>query len=78
MRIDACDPEQEPAFEAKLPLANRIRNLLETGDLYTAQEIATALDAKLASVKTTLSRHEGRKWHKVGDNREAKWTCVNR
>jgi hypothetical protein len=79
-RIKACDPEAEPAFEPKLPLANRIRMFLEDGALHSAEEIAQALKARLESVKATLSnkKYNGRKWHLVGENREARWTVLNR
>jgi hypothetical protein len=81
VRITARDPNDEPAFEEKMPLANRIRRFLEQdGDLHTAEEIAQGLKAKLGSVKATLSnkKYNGQKWHMVGANREARWTVLNR
>lgn len=74
--IDACDPNQEPELEVKLPLAHRIRNLLEDGTPRTSQEIAEELEAKLANIKTTLSTHNGRKWLKLGENRTSRWTVL--
>jgi hypothetical protein len=77
-RVIACDPEEEPEFDSKLPLPSRIRNLLEDGSVRSAKDIAEALDASLRSVKVTLSRHKGTKWHQLGENKDAKWTAVNR
>jgi hypothetical protein len=77
-RVIACDPNDEPELDAKLPLAARIRNLLEDGNVRSAQEIADELDASLNSVKVTLSRHKGTKWHQLGENKEARWACLNR
>jgi RecA-family ATPase len=72
------DLSQAADLAAKLPLPNRIRNLLEDGELRSAKEIADDLEETLAYVKTTLSKHGGTKWHKVGENRGAKWTVLNR
>ncbi|GKS58269.1 hypothetical protein YTPLAS18_17960 [Nitrospira sp.] len=78
VRVLSCDPQEEPAFEPKLPLVNRIRNLLEDGTPRTAQQIAEEIEAKAGSVKATLSKYNGIKWSKLGDNRDAQWTVVNR
>ncbi|MEP6889211.1 MAG: hypothetical protein ABI955_00775 [Nitrospirota bacterium] len=61
-----------------LPLPNRSRNLLEAGDPRSSKDIADALEAPLTSIKAVLSKHKGTKWHMVGENREAKWTVLNR
>jgi len=66
VRVTACDPAEEPALEAKLPLAARIRNLLEDGLPRTAETIADVLEVKLATAKVTLSREKGRKWQMLG------------
>jgi hypothetical protein len=77
-RVTTCDPNDEPEFDAKLPLPSRIRNLLEDGNVRSAQEIAQALDAKLPTVKAVLSKFNRTKWHRIGENREAKWTIITR
>lgn len=74
--ITGCDPNAEPELEVKMPLANRIRNLLEDGQPRTSEAIADALDAKLISIKPILSKNAGRKWMKLGENREAMWTVL--
>jgi hypothetical protein len=62
-----------------LPLPSRIRNLLESdGVPRTSKEIADELGAELATVKAVLSKHKGKKWHMIGEGREAKWTVLNR
>ena len=79
MAYEACDLSQTLELERGLPIASRIRTFLEKdGGLYTSREIAEALAAPIATVKSTLSRENQRKWHSVGDGREVKWTCVNR
>jgi hypothetical protein len=78
VRVSACDPADEPELAAKLPLASRIRNLLEDGTPRSSQDIAEELDASLPSVKATLSKHRGVKWSKIGDNKETVWTAINR
>lgn len=60
--IEGFDPTAEPAFEEKLPVPARIRNLLEDGVLRTAREVAEALDIKLVTAKSALSRGKGIKW----------------
>lgn len=74
--IQACDPEQQPEFQEKLPIVSRIRNLLEDGVMRTSQEIADELQASLQTVKVSLSRGDGNKWLKVGDNRMTQWTVL--
>lgn len=79
MAYEACDLSQTLELEKGLPIASRIRNLLEKdGGLYTSREIAEALAAPIATVKSTLSRENQRKWHSIGEGREIKWTCVTR
>jgi hypothetical protein len=75
---ESFDLTQAVEFERALPLPNRIRNLLEDGTPRSSEEVSQALGEKLATVKTTLSRGKGTKWHQVGENKEAKWTCINR
>ncbi|MDR4470097.1 MAG: helicase RepA family protein [Nitrospira sp.] len=79
MAYEACDLTQTLELEKGLPIAGRIRNFLEQdGGLYTAKEIAEALAAPVATVKSTLSRQNTHKWHSIGTGRDTKWTCVNR
>lgn len=75
--IQSCDPEQQPEFQEKLPIVSRIRNLLEDGVMRTSQEIADELQASLQTVKVSLSRGEGQKWTKVGDNKFTQWTVLS-
>jgi AAA domain len=77
IRYDAFDLSQSAVMEAVLPLKNRIRNLLEDGLPRSSHAIAEALGANVASVKATLSKHRGTKWHMIGENHEAQWTVLN-
>lgn len=78
MQYEPYDLSQALELATALPLPNRIRNLLEDGDPRSSKDIADALDAPLTSIKAVLSKHKGTKWHMVGENREAKWTVLNR
>ncbi|ULA69260.1 MAG: hypothetical protein LZF62_410217 [Nitrospira sp.] len=78
VQIGTFDPTEEPACEEKLPVASRIRNLLEDGHPRSAKEIADELHLNQATIKVVLSRHRTYKWHMTGENREAKWTVLNR
>lgn len=79
LHYDACDLAETIELAKGLPIANRIRMFLEKdGGLYTAREIAEALEAPIATVKSTLSRDNTRKWHSIGEGREVKWTCLTR
>jgi hypothetical protein len=79
MHYEACDLSQTLELEKGLPIASRIRNFLEKdGGVYTAKEIADALAAPMATIKSTLSRQNTHKWHSIGTGRETKWTCVTR
>jgi hypothetical protein len=78
VRIGTFDPAEEPQCEEKLPVASRIRNLLDDGQPRSAKDIADELNLKQATIKVTLSRHRGFKWHMTGENQEAKWTVLNR
>jgi hypothetical protein len=78
VHIASFNPEDEPECEARLPTSARIRTLLEDGNMRTADEIATELGAKLATVKSELSRHKGRKWHMFGGAGEpTKWSVLS-
>lgn len=78
VRVEGVDPEREPAFEDKLPTAARIRNYLEKdGAVHTAEDIAGALNLKLTTIKSTLSRERGRKWSMIGGAGQASgWTVL--
>jgi hypothetical protein len=79
MHYQPYDLSQAAELATALPLPNRIRNLLATdGVPRSSREIAEELGAKLESVKATLSKHGGTKWHRVGENKDAKWTVLNR
>jgi hypothetical protein len=78
VNISACDPNDEPALEAKLPLPSRISNALQDGQLWSATALAEELSAPLPSVKSTLSRFRAVKWQRIGENHEAKWCVLNR
>ncbi len=80
IHYEAYDLTQTVELAKGLPVASRIRNLLEEkeGNLCTAKDIAEALEIPLGTVKTTLSRHNKIKWNSVGEGREAKWCALSR
>ena len=71
------DLSQASDLAAKLPLPNRIRILLEDGELRSSKSIADELGAKWATVKAVLSKHKGTKWQMVGEHKETKWTVLH-
>lgn len=74
---ESFDLNKTTELEAALPLPSRIRNLLDSdGVPRTAEQIAKELgvEGKLPSVRTTLSRHKGKKWSKLGED---KWTTIS-
>jgi hypothetical protein len=72
------DLSQAAELAAALPLPNRIRNLLEDGEPRSSKQIAEELGANPNSVKVTLSNHSGKKWHRIGEYHDGKWTVLNR
>jgi hypothetical protein len=79
IRYEPFDLARTAELATALPLPNRIRNLLDsTGIPQSAKEIADELDARLPTVKATLSRYKRAKWSQIGENREAKWTTIDR
>lgn len=77
-RVSTFDPfADEGTDEAVLPLAARIRNLLEDGMARSAREIAEALHEKLETAKVTLSKHAGVKWFRIGTYHSGQWTVLN-
>jgi hypothetical protein len=79
IRYEPFDLARTAELATALPLPNRIRNLLDSTRIpQSAKEIADELDARLSTVKATLSRYKGVKWQQIGENREAKWTTINR
>ena len=78
VRYEPFDLAKTAELIHALPLPSRIRNLLDSdGTPRTSQQIADALEAKLGSVKTTLSRHVGIKWSLLGEGKDAKWTTIS-
>lgn len=81
VRYEAFDLSKTADLQHALPLQNRIRNLLDSDGMpRTSQQVADELDAKLGSVKTTLSspRYKGFKWSMLGEGKETKWTTIIR
>lgn len=81
VRYEAFDLAKAAELQNALPLQNRIRNLLDSDGMpRTSQQVADELDAKLGSVKTTLSnpRYKGFKWSMLGEGKETKWTTITR
>jgi DNA invertase Pin-like site-specific DNA recombinase len=77
VQIGTFDPADEPECEDKLPVAARIRNLLEDGTMRSADMIAEELNIKLATVKSVLSREKGRKWQMFGGAGEpTQWSVL--
>lgn len=78
MHYEPFDLSQSAELATALPLPSQIRNLLEDGAPRSSKDIADELGAGLPTIKAVLSKHKGFKWHMVGENREAKWTVLNR
>lgn len=79
MQYEPFDLSQSAELATALPLPNQIRNLLESNGVpRSSKDIAEELGASLSTIKAVLSKHKGFKWHMVGENREAKWTVLNR
>lgn len=78
MTYESFDLIQAGELATALPLPNRIRNLLDDGEPRSSKQIADELGAALPTIKAVLSKHKGRKWHMVGEGREAQWTVLNR
>lgn len=79
MQYEPCDLGETIELAKGLPVASRIVNFLEKdGGVYSAKDIAEAIEIPLGTVKTTLSRHNRMKWHSIGEGREAKWCVLNR
>ena len=77
LHYEPFDLSQAPELAKALPWPNQIRNLLESdGVPRSSKEIADELGAPLASIKVTLSKFGGMKWHKLGGNRDTKWTVL--
>lgn len=78
IRFESYDLADVPEMASELPLPNRIRNLLEgDGSPRSAKAIAEELGAPLASVRTTLSRHDRQKWVHLGEGKDLLWTVIN-
>jgi phage/plasmid primase-like uncharacterized protein len=68
VRVQHEDVGSVPAFQPKLPVPARIRNLLEDGRPRTAKSISEDLAVLLGTVKSALSRGKGTKWQQIGDD----------
>lgn len=79
IQYEPCDLGETIELAKGLPVASRIVNFLEKdGSLYSAKDIAEAIEIPIGTVKTTLSRHNKMKWHSIGEGRETKWCVLNR
>lgn len=78
VRVSACNIDDQPDFEAKLPAPSRIRNLLEDGTPRTPKQVADEIGIALTTVQRTLSRYRGHKWQMIGGVGQAtQWTVLN-
>ncbi len=79
IHYEPFDLSQAPELAKSLPWPHQIRNLLESDGIpRSSKDIADELGAPLATIKVCLSTHKGKKWHMIGENRDAKWTTLNR
>lgn len=77
-RYEPCDLSEAAELSKGLPAAAQIRILLETDGMpRSAKTIADDTGLPLATVKSTLSREQGRKWHKLGEGHETQWTVLS-
>lgn len=75
--VSTFDPHaDEGDDDASLPISSRIRNLLDDGLPRSAKAIADDLHEKLSTVKVTLSKHTGVKWHRSGNYHAGVWTVT--
>ncbi|BCA56692.1 hypothetical protein W02_38320 [Nitrospira sp. KM1] len=78
IRFEACDLRETAELANALPVASRIRNLLEDGIMRTPQDIAYELDVALSTIQRTLRKHKGHKWQMIGGpGMTTKWTVLN-
>lgn len=76
LHYEPCDLTETAELVSALPAAAQIRNFLEDGEPRTAKAIADATGLKLTTVKTTLSREQGRKWQMLGGSGQETTWCV--
>jgi hypothetical protein len=77
IRYEPFNLSQTIEIEKALPLANRIRNLLDSdGVPRSSKQVADELNVKQTVTQATLSRYKGRKWSMIGENKEALWTTL--
>lgn len=77
LRYEPCDLNQVVDMAKTLPAAAQIRNLLDDGQPRIAKQIAEETELKLATVKSTLSKHQGYKWQMIGGpGQETLWTVL--
>ncbi len=78
LRYEPCDLNHVVEMAKALPAAAQIRNLLDDGQPRVAKQIAEETSLKLATVKSTLSRHQGYKWQMIGGaGQDTLWTVLN-
>jgi len=76
LRYDPCDLTESHELAQALPASAQIRNFLEDGTPRTAKAIADGTGLKLATVNSTLSREQGRKWQMLGGSGQETLWCV--
>lgn len=77
LRYEPCDLNSVVEMAKALPAAAQIRNLLEDGRPREAKQIAEETGVKLATVKSTLSKHQGYKWQMIGGpGQETLWAVL--
>jgi hypothetical protein len=78
IHYEPFDLTQANELSKVLPAASQIRTLLESDGMPRfAKDIAEETGLPLATVKSTLSRDQGRKWQKIGEGRDTKWTVLS-
>lgn len=77
VRYDAFDLSQAAELAESLPVASRIRNLLEDEAPRTPKDIAEETGIPLPTVQRTLTKHKGLKWHMLGGpGQTTQWTVL--
>lgn len=79
IHYEAHDLGDTAELEKSLPLASRIRNLLDSdGTPRTSKQISDELGVKLGTVKSCLSKGKKHKWSLIGEHgdKEALWTTI--
>lgn len=74
IQYTACNLEEVPEMDKALPLASRIRNLLEASPPLFVEDIAKELNETRNKVRATLSRYKDHKWSQTSEEHGASWT----